>query len=67
MTVKKCDRCKSEERVMSKFTENYIGTVLGTDSFGNDNEEVREIIRKYDLCDECAKKVGNWIIWGKME
>ena len=65
MKVLKCDRCKSEKDVRSKVNITLTRHVYSENERGEDVWEEREITRKYDLCAECAKKIENWICYGR--
>lgn len=62
MTVKKCDKCGSTERVCSMLKTDIITRVLGDNDDGTPYDEVRPVTHKYDLCDKCARKLQNWIV-----
>ena len=65
MKVLRCDRCKSEKDVRSKANITSTRYVCSENECGENVWEERNIIRRYDLCAECAKKIENWIRYGK--
>lgn len=52
MTVLKCDRCRKEINIASRFICRRRGRV-----FEDDTDEFRIVERKYDLCDECSSEI----------
>lgn len=68
MTVKKCDACGAEiGTLLSKFTAYTEMLHLGDDENGAPYNEVRPTKRVFDLCEKCALKIVNNIVWGRMK
>lgn len=65
MKVLKCDRCKSEKDVRSKVNITLKRNVCSENEYGEDVWVERDITYRYDLCAECAKKIENWICYGR--
>ena len=74
MKVKRCDRCKriyemtehGDVYIESKLIANVLTLVISEDENGKTIKNEERIKQKYDLCDECARTVEYWIMFGTL-
>lgn len=64
MTVKKCDRCLKEVDGTSRFIHTYLTKTIQEDEYGNYFTMDRTQKETYDLCEECASRIRDWILAG---
>lgn len=59
MTVLKCDKCKKEINIASRFI-----CRRGIRTLEDDGDEFRIVEKKYDLCEECSSEIEKVIQTG---